>query len=281
MQKSFSSHKIYTPNNFSFNPKEYSRFKFGDDAIAEKFGVQLAQDFIAKEFEKNPSANQIVVLSSPYSFIPTATFAMKNHFVFELNKWLSENNSKVVQEAKIHRTITYKEDYGALDAAERMRLIGNDSFHIDSVFLEGKTLIFLDDIKITGGHERMIKKMIDAYKLNNEIHLLYFAELVSPDIHPNIENELNYYCVKSIFDLSDIIHSNRFSINTRVVKFLLHSDISLFKVFVKDLNSDQVHLIYNMAIGNGYHNMEVYEKNLNHLYHLQHSTLKSEFQNGV
>jgi hypothetical protein len=64
------------------------------------------------------------------------------------------------------RTITYKEDYGELDAEQRLlKLIGNDSFHIDKMFLKGKTLVFLDDIRITGGHERMIMKMIDEYEL--------------------------------------------------------------------------------------------------------------------
>ncbi len=99
---------------------------------------------------------------------------MKNHFVFRLNRWLADNELPVVQETKVHRTITYKEDYGELSAEERIRLIGNDSFHIDASFLRGKTLLFLDDIKITGSHERMILKMAKEHGLANPIYMLYF-----------------------------------------------------------------------------------------------------------
>jgi hypothetical protein len=149
---------------------------------------------------------------------------MKNYFVFRLNRWLAENNLPVVQETKVHRTITYKEDYGELNAEQRMSLIGNDSFHIDAEFLKGKTLIFLDDIKITGSHERMISKMIGQYNLHNDIYMLYFAELANLSIHPNIENYLNYHDVKSIFDLDVIISGGNFCVNTRVVKYILNYD---------------------------------------------------------
>src|SRR5476651_2281529 len=168
----YSLHKISNSTSFGFDAGDYSRFKFGDGQVSEKFGTGLAEGFIEDVLKHNPIRTQIVVISSPYAFIPTATFAMKNYFVFRLNRWLAENDLSVVQETKVHRTITYKEDYGELNAAERMSLIGNDSFHIDAAFLQGKTLIFLDDIKITGSHERMISKMIVQYNLVNDIHML-------------------------------------------------------------------------------------------------------------
>jgi PRTase ComF-like len=265
MQTTYSLHEIHKAETFSFSPVDYSRFKFGDDRVAENFGVSLAKGFIRNHLSLNPAANQIVVISSPYAFIPTATFAMKNYFVYELNKWLVESNLPVVHETRIHRTITYKEDYGELDAAERIKLIGNDSFHIDRTFLYGKTLIFLDDIKITGGHEKMIKKMIADFTLTNDIYLLYYAELINKSIHPNVENYLNYYCVKSIFDLDGIIKNDRFAVNTRIVKYILSAEQHSFKVFIQNHNSDFTNLLYNMALGNGYHTIDAYRFNLNEL----------------
>ena len=262
MQQTYSLHKIHDTNNFGFNPEKYSKFKYGDDAIAKEFGNALAQGFIEDYLVKNPIFEQIVVISSPYAFIPTATFGMKNYFVFRLNKWLAENNLPVVQETKVTRSITYKEDYGALDEAQRLNLIGNDTFQIDSEFLKDKVLIFLDDIRITGSHERMITKMLKEYHLENETHLLYFAELINRNIHPNIENFLNYYHVKSIFDLDDIIKNERFSINTRIVKYLLNSEPNLFQIFIQNHSNSFLELLYNMAIGNSYHTIEAYQENL-------------------
>jgi len=259
----YSLHKISNTSNFGFNPDDYSRFKFGDNDVAKSFGRDLADGFIEYFLSGNPVSGQIVVISSPYSFIPTATFAMKNYFVYQLNRWLAENGGLVVQEAKVHRTITYKEDYGELSAEERLNLIGNDSFHIDKDFLNGKTLLFLDDIRITGSHERMILKMAKEYGLKNEMHMLYFAELVNKDIHPNVENYLNYHKVKSIFDLEDIIKSGNFCMNTRIVKYILNCDFNSFTIFLERQSSDFVNHLYDLSLGNGYHTIEAYSENLN------------------
>jgi len=262
MRINYSLHKISKVDTFSFDAHAYSRFKYGDGLISEKFGIDLAKGFIENHLKKSPISSQIVVISSPYCFIPTATFAMKNHFVFCLNLWLAENNLPVVQEAKVHRTITYKDDYGELNAEERINLIGNDSFHIDAEFLAGKVLIFLDDIKITGSHERMITRMLEEYELQNDTFLLYFAELVNKEIHPNIENYLNYFSVKSIFDLKTIINDENFVINTRIVKYILSTEKSVFQVFMEEQTTPFVQLLYNMAIGNSYHTIDAYRENL-------------------
>ncbi len=258
----YSLHKIHSEKKFSFCPDDYSRFKFGDETIAKKFGEALADGFI-KEHLLHQSVPQLVIVSSPYSFIPTATFAMKTYFVFKLNRWLAAHHLLVVQETKVHRTITYKEDYGELSAEERIHLIGNDSFHIDKAFLKGKTIVFLDDIRITGSHEKMIMKMANEYQLTNDIYLLYFAELANKDIHPNIENFLNYHCVKSIFDLESIIQSDHFFINTRIVKYILNYEFDAYCIFIQNQSQEFINLLYDMALGNGYHTIEAYEKNLN------------------
>ncbi|MFY0255229.1 phosphoribosyltransferase family protein [Chitinophaga sp. 30R24] len=273
----YSLYKITDSRHIGFSPDAYSRFKFGDEAVAEQFGIHLAEGFIAHHLRHHPIV-QMVVVSSPYSFIPTATFAMKNHFVFHLNRWLAANGHPVLQETKVHRTISYKEDYGQLDAAQRLQLIGNDRFHIDKAFLEGKKVLFLDDIRITGAHERMILKMTADYQLSNELFLLYFAELKNPDIHPNIENYLNYYAVKSIFDLSPIIQGEHFFINTRIVKYILNYDFETFCIFLQNQTDKFVNLLYNMALGNGYHTIEAYQRNMDfiyqHLFNRKHKSIE-------
>lgn len=265
LPKSYALHQIHEEGLYGFNPDFYSRFKFGDNRIAKEFGEQLADGFINDYLKDNLITHQIVVISSPYSFIPTATFAMKNYFIHQLNRWLVDHGGLVVQEAKVHRTITYKEDYGALTAEERMSLIGNDSFHIDRHFIAGKTLLFLDDIRITGSHERMILKMVKEYEMNNDIHLLYFAELANPAIHPNVENLLNYHQVKSIFDLDGIIKSGAFCFNTRIVKYILNSDAGSFLLFINEQTEEFINMLYNLSLGNGYHMIEAYETNLGYI----------------
>ena len=262
MQTSYALHKINHANQFTFSQADYSKFKYGDNSIAQNFGNALAAGFINTHLKTNNNINQLVVISSPYAFIPTATFAMKNFFVIALNRWLAHNNYPVVQETKVYRTVTYKEDYGNLNAEDRMRLIGNDSFYIDATFLENKTLIFLDDIKITGSHEKMITKMLANYNIKNKTYLVYFAALINKNIPAQIENYLNNFVVKSVLDLDAIINNNNFAINTRIVKFILNNNAEDFLNFIKCQNTSFVNLLYDMAIGNNYHNIETYSKNL-------------------
>lgn len=261
----YSRHKISNAGSFGFSADDYSLFKFGDDRVAHHFGRELAHGFIKGFLEDNLVSEQIVVISSPYSFIPTATFAMKNYFVKYLNRWLADHGHLVVQETKVHRTITYKEDYGELDADERLKLIENDSFHIDRDFLEGKVLFFLDDIKITGSHEKMILKMVREYGLKNDIFMLYFAELVNHDIPPNIENYLNYHAVKSVFDLDKVIGGGNFCFNTRIVKYILNCDPNSFSIFLERQTEDFICELFDLALGNGYHLIESYAVNLKFL----------------
>jgi hypothetical protein len=276
----YSLHKIISNTSFGFSAVDYSTFKFGDDKVASQFGRELADGFIRDVLKEKRIHQQLVVLSSPYSFIPTATFALKNYFVFQLNRWLADNNLPVVQEAKVHRTITYKEDYGALDAEQRLSLISNDSFHIDSAFLKDKVLVFLDDIKITGSHERMISKMIAEHGLKNEVFMLYFAELANATIHPNIENYLNYHEVKTIFDLDKIVNSGHFCINTRIVKYILNYPHQDFCTFIEYQSKTFINQLYDMALGNSYHTMDSYLLNLNYIKSLLFTNEKLILQHG-
>jgi len=280
MKHHYSLHNIDQAHALGFSPDDYSRFKFGDNDVAKAFGHDLAKGFIQNYHAQLLMEPQIVVVSSPYSFIPTATFALKNYFVSTLNRWLVTQQLPVVQETKIHRDITYKEDYGSLSAEERMKLIGNDHFHIDKHFLTNKTIVFLDDIKITGSHERMILRMAKEYQLDNDLYMLYFAELTNKTIHPKFENFLNYHCIQSIGDLEDIITSGNFVFNTRVVKFILNYEPLACAAFLKKQSADFINQLYDLALGNGYHTIEAYEQNLQYIQNHLFSNRHKQFQYG-
>ena len=265
MKQNFSLHKLVEEGKFPFSPEAYSKFKFGCKETSREFGIALAEAFAWEYIIPGKITKQIIVISSPYCFIPTATFAMKDYFVQRINQYLIQAGLPVVEETKIHRTITYKEDYGELDAAQRLSLIENDGFHIDTEFIKGKQLIFLDDIKITGSHERVITRMLDNLQVDEECIFAYFAELINSEIHPRVENYLNYAYVKCLLDLDKIIKNDSFILNTRIVKYMLNSDPSAFKAFINYQRTKLVETIYHLAIGNSYHLIEDYQVNLSYL----------------
>lgn len=261
----FSGFLIDNENEFGFSPDDYSKFKYGAINIAQKFGYLLADRFIENCFKNHYDGKQIVVLPSAYSYIPTASFFMKVYFVEKLNLFLYKNGYPIVQETKINRTVTYREDYGEMSAEDRYNLISGDSFHIDKDYIKDKRLLFLDDIKITGTHERIIIKMLNDSLISNDCYMLYFAELVNSNISPKFENYLNNYFVKDLGKIDWIIKNENFIFNTRVVKYILNTNPEDFKVFINKQTSDFKRDILYQAIGNEYFKFESYLENIDML----------------
>jgi hypothetical protein len=240
----------------------YSKFKYGAENIAQQFGYELADRFIKDCFSHHYDGRPIVILPSAYSYIPTASFFMKNFFVDKLNDYLFRNNFPVVEETKIYRTMTYREDYGKMSADERYNLIKGEKFYFDKNCIDNKLLIFIDDIRITGTHERIIVRMLDDYEVFNPCYMLFFAELADNRIPPNIENTLNNAFVKNLDDIDYIIRNERFRFITRAVKFILNSNNDEFDNFIAKRDNDFIKALYYNAIGNEYYRFPAYYKNL-------------------
>lgn len=258
----FSAFQVSDPKSFDFPAEKYSKFKFGSTNIAREFGYTLADRFINQLFKFSYCGKPIVVLPSAYSHIPTASYFMTIHFIDKFNQFLYENGYPPVETGKISRSVTYREDYGEMTADERYNLIKGDKFHIDKALLKNKILIFLDDIKITGTHERIIIKMLDDFDIHNHCYMLYFAELTDPAICPKTENYLNHFFVKEISDLQSIINQDDFEFNTRIVKYILNSNHEACRSFLLCQSKSFINTLYYKALGNEYYKFPEYTDNL-------------------
>jgi len=266
MTNVFSAIKINDEKNIGFEPNEYSRFKHGSKTIARKFGKILAREFFQSKEFYNIISNKdikIVVCSSPYSNIPTATFALKDYFIAEFNKKLVEFDLNPVEECKIYRSTSYVKDYGSMSATERERHISNEDFYIDKFFVKNKYVIFIDDVKITGSHQRKIESMIDIQDVNCDYLFMYFAELCNKDIKPSFEDYINNFFIKSLLDIDWIIKNDKFIFNTRVVKYILSRSKKEFVNFINYQSEVFLNTLYKNGISNSYHKNEEFKENLN------------------
>lgn len=261
----FSACPIYDREDIPFDPKDYSKFKHGSKTVAREFGKILAKRFWVQVLRHDPPDKPIVVYPSPYNFVPTAAFVLKDYFVRYLNEHLTNAGYPPVKEGKIYRNASYIQDYGAMNEIDRDNALVDDPFHIDPVFAEGKILLFLDDIKITGSHERRIDRMVADYKLDNKCYYLYYASVEDPSIEPSFENELNYAAIHSLIDVSKIIRNEEFGFNTRVVKFILKVDHEEFKTFTSYQSDTFLDNLIHWAVGNSYHLTPEYKQNFIHL----------------
>ncbi len=262
MNSSYSLHKITDETEYPFDANEYSWFKFGDKQYAQKFAEELFLGFIEKYSDLLLSNKEIIILPSPYLSIPTASNFLCYYFKKRLNSFLFKNNRKASVESKIYRNQTYVTDYGNLSFEERVKLISNDTYYIDQKFINDKLCIFVDDIKITGSHEHTVNKILDQYNVNGDFVFVYFAELMNKDIHPKIENHYNYFAVKSVNDIVEIVNRTNFQYNTRIIKFILNLDEEQFSFLIDNISIEKRNELFHLAISNNYHQIIEYQNNI-------------------
>lgn len=261
----FSLHKITDPDLPGFEAAEYSRFKFGDNAIACKYGLELADAYV-KEFEEELTEDaDILIVPSPFHAIPTASYHMTAQFVAALDLIRFKHGKKALQFAKISRNMTYTEDYGEMNFEERVKLISSTTYSFDPAQFEGKKVILTDDIRITGSHELVIRRLLESSGVTGNFRFVYFAELMNDSVSPTYENILNYFEIKTVSDLISVFNSPTFVFNTRVVKFILKSEKNHFLKLTENSSSEKLRELVKLAISNNYHLMKAYEQNLQHL----------------
>lgn len=262
MNSSYSLHNIHSVDDLSFDPAHYSWFKFGDKHYAEKFAEALFDGFIAIYGELLLEQDEIIILPSPYLSIPTASNFLCYYFKENLNLFLYNNNRKATIESKIYRNQTYVTDYGNLNFDERIKLISNDTYYIDKEFINGKFCLFLDDIKITGSHEYTINKILNQYNVDGKFLFVYFAELTNKEIHPNIENHFNYFAVKGLVEIIQVVNRRHFQYNTRIIKYILNLKENDLHQFLQNIGEHRRDELFRLAVSNNYHQIEEYLHNL-------------------
>jgi FMN phosphatase YigB (HAD superfamily) len=264
-------HLITKSNVIPFNPMEYSKFKFGDNSIAKKYGQELFDYFKLKQLKGFlEDTSEVTIYSSPNTFIPTSSYFLTHYFVESFNKYITENNiSTKIHFKKINRLQTYIEDYGAMDAKQRFELIKNDTYSFSEAPSEKSKLIFIDDISITGTHQRVIEKLLQQNSISNNCLFLYYAKLCDSQISSTIENEFNFSYIKSLDDLQILMTSGSFKLTTRATKFILNLNSEQFNFFLTFLNTlknqELAEKIYYASIKNGYQNIDEMCGNLSSL----------------
>lgn len=263
MNTSYSLHKVTDENNCPFDEAAYSWFKFGDKIHAAQFAKVLFEGFISAHKELILEQNEIVIFPSPYFSIPTASNFLCTSFKKYLDLFLFDHGKKASVESKIHRNQTYTTDYGNLDFEARMQLISNDTYYMDRNFVANKFCIFVDDIKITGSHEKTVLKILNEYQVEGTFFFLYFAELVNNEIHPKIENKYNYFAIKGVSEIIEVVNRPHFQYNTRIVKYILSLKKTAFDYFIGAIPFESQEQLFHLAISNNYHQLAEYEQNMN------------------
>ena len=262
-------HPITNIDRVPFSNIEYSKFKFGDSYVAQKYGCEMFEYFQKIHLpELLLNHRNFLIFSSPYAQIPTASYYLAKYFYDAFTEFIEANQCSDVnlEFRKIIRSQTYTDDYGALTADQRFRLIKNDTYELIEIPQVYQVSIFIDDISITGAHQKVIEKLLTDNGSETVRFFLYYAKLDNPHVCPSFENQLNYAFTSDLNRLMEIIFSDTFKINTRTIKYILslsQESLEYFisQVILREMNS-LLKMLVSLSYANDYNKIERYQPNI-------------------
>lgn len=263
-QIQFFTHSFTDLKSAPFSPEKYSKLKFGSDKVAKEFGYDLADAFF-NDYAQDVLDAKCVIIPSPYHQVKNASTIMSEHFMDRINDHLVNNGGNNVEWSVINRKVSYINDYGFLDKEKRKKLIDGDVFHLNKGFLEGKKLIFIDDVCITGTHEDKLIEILDQNNVNNDCYFLYYAKYAKGAVDANIEAALNFAGIRDARDYVALTAEKNHHLIVRPIKFLMSRDPAEFEKVLKDLDYDFIQKLYYGCLGEGYHKIKEYQINFKYL----------------
>ena len=256
---------------------DYSKLKFGSRHSARKLGRQLADAIFEQHYDLLLSTD-CVIIPSPYNYVANAATLLTRAVVEELNRKIVAVNGNSVSYSVVHRHVSYTANYGALPKDARMRLLSGDQFFFNAEYLAGKTVIFIDDVKITGTHEERIKIELSRTNLKlGHVIYAYYAEYFGT--RPEIEAELNTQLINSPAALVHMWTTEPCDVVVRTIKLLLSQPAEQVASIVQQLPPAAVEAIYAGALGEQYHKIPGYQAALMAIgWHVDDSTVTFEEQ---
>lgn len=250
-----TDNQTLTQENCIFDAQLYSRFKYGSGKIAAQYARELTT--LLEPFFK-PTQDWLVT-SSAYRFVPTASASIVNFLLRYMRQYTDNKLVSSVNEIKIHRDILFASDYGNLKQTEREELMRQTPLFIDNQACRGKYLLVVDDLRVTGAHEKRLRELLYTTGAK-AVYFVYVAEW-KEQVEATIEHKLNHEWVKSVENLKYIIDNEEFKINARVCKFLLsYPSLPDLENFYRSLPASLLLEINNAIRGDGYDLMLAYRE---------------------
>lgn len=251
----FVAHDFACLDTCNFSAMDYSKLKFGSDSVARAFGHEMADKFYA-EHKDLLLADKIVVIPSAFNVVKIAATILAEHFMNRLNDLLTRDDHQMVDWTTMHRSMSYIADYAFLDKAERARLLSDDKLFINRDFVEGKVLVFVDDVTITGTHEDKIVQFLADQGLTNPTIFAYYARYKGAAAE--IEAALNHSGISTVQEYLDLIQEPRHHMVVRAVRFLLDKPLADLAFVLNKADFAFITDFYYACLAKGYDKLAGY-----------------------
>lgn len=264
MEKTLATHKVIRPDSLSFDPLVYSKFKYGCVDSAVSMAKEMVKTFIDYDntYNLTDTSTKLVIASPAHRRVPSAANILAENVYLMLNWYLHNKGYNPAEMLRVNRERVYEQDYATLSADDRKKLLDTEVLSLNERMVKDRTIIFVDDIRVTGVHENMLERVINTYPHEKHI-FLYYAEC-NKGINPTIEDSLNKNAIDSMHDTVNILR-NPHILNARMIKDLLRISASEARVFAGLVNNPKLFVnIVNNCIAEGYDKVPGFRQNFNY-----------------
>lgn len=251
-------HSFTDLDNPGFDVGAYSRLKHGSDVSARQLGHEMAEDFWSDKFKKPwLLAAPTLVIPAPGTAVPVAATLLARHFAEWLSFRMADANVPPVEVGHVHRYMSYSMNtYADISAEERKKLLSGDKLFFPASFMEGKQLIFIDDVCITGTHEEKLDRELDEAGFENERMYACYAKYQGED--PSIEGRLNKVSVRGPLDVVWLAQEPGFTVTVRCLRLMLEANTDDLGQVLRGLPRRMREQFCSAAIEKGYHRYPEY-----------------------
>ncbi len=240
--------------NGTICPIGYSKFKYGDGEVASTYGDLLAEKILEEGIVENGT---YAVTSSGYKVAPPASHSMLGSFVHRLR----EESEATIVPFKINRGVLTQGDYASMSAEDREKIMEKNGLSLPPDFdydIDG--IMALDDILVTGSHERMLHKLFVRSGLSEKpISYAYILKVEKDCTDPRIEAEINHCAVRSLSHVAQLSReTSLFVPNARICKMIVSSDQATIEEFCNGIDPAALEIISQYIEGDELHEMDTY-----------------------
>ncbi len=269
MEKTLAVHKIRVGDDPTFDTNLYSKFKYGSTEAANRMAIEMVKVFVEHDTKYNiiDIDTKVCIASPAHKRVPSAANKLADDIYLMLNWYLHNKGYEASEQLRVYREAIYEEDYATLSAINRQRLLSTERLSVNEEKIRDKFVIFIDDIRVTGTHEKLVEDMVKTYPHSGHIHL-YYAEC-EEGVDPNIENTLNKGCVRDYNDIIEVLGGEHI-LNARMIKDILRmsaGEITQFREAYRRRTSSIgffVNLV-NSCIAEGYDKIPSFRQNFIYL----------------
>jgi hypothetical protein len=246
-----------------FDVGAYSRLKHGSNVSARILGHEMAEDFLNHpELHDWITAGPALVFPAPGTNVPVAATLLADYFVERMNVLLTSGGHTHVEVGHVHRYMSYSMNtYADICAEERKKLLSGDTLHFPLSYMEGKRLIFVDDVCITGTHEEKLERELVERGITSPRIYACYAKYTGLD--PSVEGRLNKVSVKRPLDIVWLASEPDFSVTVRALRFLLEADLDEFHQVIRGLPRRLREQFCAAAVEKGYYRYPEYQTTYN------------------